>query len=177
MRRRGEAAIAKITTRAQAETRQQEVRHEDAGADGRRLPEDSAECAGAGLDRRWMGSALRRWCMSRSRTFYVTALLYAAGGSRPSGAGRGTQWWRVKFPAIVMAPGHGASGKASDFAMASTFARNGFAVLSYDPIGQGERLQYPDPKMRGDAAGDPIRGVAGDAAYGRAWRGWSCSPR
>ena len=50
-----------------------------------------------------------------------------------------------KLPAIVIAPGHGFTGKATDYTFASTFARNGFAVLSYDPIGQGERLQYPDP--------------------------------
>ena len=47
--------------------------------------------------------------------------------------------------------------------MASTFARNGFAVLSYDPIGQGERLQYPDPTH-------PKCGP-GLAADGRTWRG------
>jgi cephalosporin-C deacetylase-like acetyl esterase len=54
-----------------------------------------------------------------------------------------------------MAPGHAASGKAGDYAMAATFARNGFVVLSYDPIGQGERLQYPDPATlsKGLAAG------------------------
>jgi len=51
----------------------------------------------------------------------------------------------AKLPAVVMAPGHASSGKAGDYAMAATFARNGFVVLSYDPIGQGERLQYPDP--------------------------------
>ncbi len=49
------------------------------------------------------------------------------------------------FPAIVVSPGHGFTGKVTDYSFASVFARNGFAVLSYDPIGQGERLQYPDP--------------------------------
>jgi cephalosporin-C deacetylase-like acetyl esterase len=44
-----------------------------------------------------------------------------------------------------MTPGHYFTGKANDAGMAALFARNGFIVLSYDPIGQGERLQYPDP--------------------------------
>ena len=48
-----------------------------------------------------------------------------------------------------MTPGHGPSGKAGDAPMAAIFARNGFIVLSYDPIGQGERLQYPDPAKPG----------------------------
>ena len=60
-----------------------------------------------------------------------------------------------------MAPGHAASGKAGDYAMAATFARNGFVVLSYDPIGQGERLQYLDPKNATKMqAGDPYPGVS-----------------
>ena len=69
--------------------------------------------------------------------FPVTALLYLPD-AKPGAP-------QQKLPAIVIAPGHGFTGKASDFTFASTFARNGFAVLSYDPIGQGERLQYPDP--------------------------------
>jgi dienelactone hydrolase len=67
--------------------------------------------------------------------FHVTALLYLPDG-KPAGA---------KLPALLIAPGHSATGKASDYFTSATFARNGFVVLSYDPIGQGERLQYPDP--------------------------------
>ena len=60
-----------------------------------------------------------------------------------------------------MAPGHASSGKAGDFAMASLFARNGFAVLSYDPIGQGERLEYLDPKnLTAMSKGDPYPGAS-----------------
>ncbi len=69
--------------------------------------------------------------------FPVTALLYLPD-AKPGAP-------QQKLPAIVVSPGHGFTGKVTDYAFASTFARNGFAVLSYDPIGQGERLQYPDP--------------------------------
>ena len=68
--------------------------------------------------------------------YRVTALLYL-----PDSAAAG----KPKLPAIVVAPGHYASGKISDFFFASLFARNGFAVLSYDVVGEGERLLYPDP--------------------------------
>jgi cephalosporin-C deacetylase-like acetyl esterase len=85
--------------------------------------------------------------------FYVTALLYL-----PS-AGRKGQ----KYPAILMAPGHGAHGKASDFPIASAFAQNGFVVLSYDPIGQGERLQYPDPEKPGTSLAIRPTGEHGEA--------------
>ena len=84
------------------------------------------------------GFRIQKILFDSQPNFHVTALLYLPA---PLPAG--------KLPAIVMAPGHGATGKASDFAFASMFARNGFAVLSYDPIGQGERLQYPDPANPG----------------------------
>ncbi len=54
-----------------------------------------------------------------------------------------------KLPAIVISPGHGADGKASDFYFAAAFARNGFAVLSYDPLGQGERCAVSRPGASG----------------------------
>jgi cephalosporin-C deacetylase-like acetyl esterase len=73
--------------------------------------------------------------------FHVTALLYIPDRRAE----------KEKLPAIVMSPGHAALGKAGNYATAAAFARNGFVVLSYDPIGQGERLQYPDP-ARADAS-------------------------
>ena len=76
--------------------------------------------------------------------FHVTALLYLPDSPSTAHA----------LPAILMSPGHAPGGKASDFVIASAFARNGFAVLSYDPLGQGERLQYPDPH-------DPANSLAG----------------
>src|SRR6202042_690675 len=85
--------------------------------------------------------------------FHVTALLYLPA-STPAG---------TKLPAILMAPGHGATGQAGDFAFASAFAPNGFVVLSYDPIGQGERLQYPDPTHPGESLASRPTGEHGEA--------------
>ncbi len=130
------AAIAAITTRAQAEARQREVRKKILTLIGG-LPEKTP------LNPKVLGSTqadgyrIEKILYESQPNFPVTALLYLPD-AKPGAA-------KQKLPAIVVAPGHGFTGKATDFIFASTFARNGFAVLSYDPIGQGERLQYPDP--------------------------------
>ena len=64
--------------------------------------------------------------------FPVTANLYL-----PKRAG--------KVPAVVGTCGHSDNGKAAGAyqSFAQGLARLGYACLIYDPIGQGERLQYP----------------------------------
>lgn len=51
------------------------------------------------------------------------------------------------FPAIVYNAGHGPWGKAGAafYGPARDLARDGFAVLAYDPLGSGERLQTMNP--------------------------------
>jgi hypothetical protein len=140
------AEIAKIATRDQALIRQQQVRFKLLGMMGggfQKTPLNAKVLGSTQMD----GYRIEKVLFESQPKFYVTALLYlpdpahrdtaAMNGAPNVGSG--------KLPAIVIAPGHAATGKAGDFAFASTFARNGFAVLSYDPIGQGERLQYPDP--------------------------------
>lgn len=65
--------------------------------------------------------------------FHVTANLY-----RPDGAG--------PFPAILHPVGHSENGKAYDSYQRANrlLAQHGFIVLSFDPIGQGERKQMLD---------------------------------
>src|SRR5271157_5760176 len=63
--------------------------------------------------------------------FWVTANLYLPEGFGP-------------FPAVIIAPGHGAAGKLEDWSWGINLARNGIVALAYDPLGQGERLQYYD---------------------------------
>ncbi len=67
--------------------------------------------------------------------FYVTANLYIPkSGARP-------------LPGILAPLGHTSDGKAyrSYQTAFQNLARRGFAVLTWDPPGQGERLQYVDP--------------------------------
>jgi cephalosporin-C deacetylase-like acetyl esterase len=144
------ATIAKITTREEAETRQQEVRVkllDLMGGNFEKAPLNAKVLGSTQLD----GFRIEKILYESQPNFFVTALLYIPDGAT------------AKLPAIVMAPGHAASGKAGDFAMAATFARNGFAVLSYDPIGQGERLQYPDPAHAGQSLATRPTGEHGEA--------------
>jgi len=61
------------------------------------------------------------------------------------------------FPAILMPVGHGEDGKAGQRQIATGLALKGFVVLTYDPLGQGERLQYYDPELRASKIGGPTQ--------------------
>jgi cephalosporin-C deacetylase-like acetyl esterase len=67
--------------------------------------------------------------------FYVTAHLYLPKSGRKP------------FPAVLAPLGHAPEGKAypSYQTVFQNLARKGFAVLAWDPPGQGERLQYIEP--------------------------------
>ena len=68
--------------------------------------------------------------------FLVTANLYIPKGRK------------FPLPAVVGTCGHSNDGKAQDVyqSYAQGLARLGYVVLIYDPLGQGERLQYPNGK-------------------------------
>ncbi len=66
---------------------------------------------------------------------YVTALLYV-----PDGAG--------KHPAILVPCGHAANGKVHYQALAQRLVQRGYVVISWDPVGQGERSQFWDAKQK-----------------------------
>jgi len=100
--------------------------------------------------------------------FLVSANLYLPKGRRS------------RLPGVVGTCGHTANGKADQAyqSFAQGLARQGYVTLLYDPIGQGERLQYVDRNWR------PRRGTgtaehiyAGnqqflvDEFFG-AWRAW-----
>ncbi|MBW7992262.1 MAG: prolyl oligopeptidase family serine peptidase [Planctomycetes bacterium] len=70
--------------------------------------------------------------------FLVTANLYIPKGRK------------FPLPAVVGTCGHSLNGKASEFyqSFSQGLAKQGYVVLIYDPIGQGERLQYPDENLK-----------------------------
>ncbi|MBN2594278.1 MAG: acetylxylan esterase [Sedimentisphaerales bacterium] len=70
--------------------------------------------------------------------FLVTANLYIPKGRD------------FPLPGVVGTCGHSATGKAIDLyqSFAQGLARQGYVVLIYDPISQGERLQYPDENLK-----------------------------
>lgn len=70
--------------------------------------------------------------------FFVTANLYVPkGNQRP-------------MPAVVGTCGHSHNGKAETAyqSFAQGLAKQGYVCLMYDPIGQGERLQYVDENLK-----------------------------
>jgi len=70
--------------------------------------------------------------------FLVTANLYVPKGRK------------FPLPGVVGTCGHSNNGKASEFyqSFSQGLAKQGYVVLIYDPIGQGERLQYPDENLK-----------------------------
>jgi len=70
--------------------------------------------------------------------FLVTANLYIPKGRQ------------FPLPGVVGTCGHSTNGKAAEAyqSFAQALARQGYVVLIYDPIGQGERLQYPDENLK-----------------------------
>jgi cephalosporin-C deacetylase-like acetyl esterase len=153
------SAVAAIHTRQQAEARQAKVRSQVLaliGAFPERTPLHAkvvGETKVAG-ENGTEGFRIRKVLFESQPNFFVTALLYVPDGDTPGG----------KRAAVLMTPGHAVSGKAGDAPMAATFARNGFIVLSYDPIGQGERLQYPDPSKPGVSLAARPTGEHGEAS-------------
>jgi hypothetical protein len=162
-----------IATRGQAEARQVAVRKQLIGLLGG-LPEKTPLNARSLGVTQAKGFRIEKVIFDSQPGFPVTALLYLPD-AKPAGG---------KLPAIVVAPGHGPAGKTSDYAFSSVFARNGFAVLDYDPIGQGERLQYPDPAKPGATLAKGSTGEHGEAglqptligdAVARYLRGTGCA--
>ena len=100
--------------------------------------------------------------------FPVTANLYI-----PKGRG-------FPLPGVVGSCGHSATGKAIEAyqSFAQGLARQGYVMLIFDPIGQGERLQYVDENFkqrRGLGVSEHL--YAGNQQYlvGEffgAWRAW-----
>ena len=70
--------------------------------------------------------------------FYVTGNLYVPKGRK------------FPLPGVIGTCGHSANGKAAEpyQSFAQGLARQGYVVLIFDPIGQGERLQYTDEQLK-----------------------------
>ncbi len=102
---------------------------------------------------------------SRPR-FLVTANLYVPKGRR------------FPLPGVVASCGHSNTGKAAEAyqSFAQALARMGYVVLVFDPIGQGERLQYAtDPASRLSPVGEHLRAGNQQVLVGEsfaAWRAW-----
>ncbi len=76
--------------------------------------------------------------------FYVTANLYVPTTGRPP------------YPAILFPLGHERGAKANPTwqQMLGALAKKGFVALAWDPVGQGERLQFYDEDLEGSKVGN-----------------------
>ena len=72
--------------------------------------------------------------------FFVTANLY-----RPNRPGR--------YPAVLLQSGHTQEGKPEAQRLAANLVLKGFVVLTFDPVGQGEREQTYDRQVHRPLAG------------------------
>jgi cephalosporin-C deacetylase-like acetyl esterase len=79
--------------------------------------------------------------------FYVTSTLYLS------------KKLKAKTPAILFCSGHNVSGYRSEKYqnLILNFVKKGFIVYAFDPIGQGERLQYYNPADNSSTVGSPTR--------------------
>ncbi|HWB84960.1 MAG TPA: acetylxylan esterase [Bryobacteraceae bacterium] len=127
--------VAAIHTREEAERRQAEVRKKILNLIGG-LPESHGpvrvkEFGSVPGD----GFRIDKVAYESLPNFWVTADVYVpASGMGP-------------FPALVVTPGHGPTGKLGEANWGANFARAGIITLAIDAIGEGERLQHYDPEL------------------------------
>lgn len=137
------ALIAKIQTRAAAEQRRSQFREAVlrliGGLPRQRAPLNATVVGTLPAQ----GFHVERLVYDSLPSFHVTADLYVP------------ELGHAPYPAILYTPGHYPSGKLEAWLFAANMARNGIAVLAYDPIGEGERLQYFDPATNASLAGPP----------------------
>jgi cephalosporin-C deacetylase-like acetyl esterase len=83
--------------------------------------------------------------VSERPDFWVTASLYVPAGKGP-------------FPAVISPCGHAAAGRlyAPYQCMYVGLVKEGFVVLAYDPIGQGERRHFWNPAANENEIGGPV---------------------
>ena len=139
LRRRAEAVDA-LHTRAQWQQRQEKVRktlRDIVGPFPERTPLNARVTGTIEKD----GYHVEKLVYESMPGFYVTAALFVPAGLQEAER-------QEKAPAILYASGH------ADVAFRSqtyqhvilNLVRKGFVVLAFDPVGQGERLQYVDPQ-------------------------------
>ncbi|NBW07102.1 MAG: alpha/beta hydrolase [Caulobacteraceae bacterium] len=135
------AAIAALTTEADARQRQVRVRSllsemvEFESAAGPVVSESAGVSHEDGFD-------VERVRYQSLPGYWVTANVFTPKTEGP-------------HPAIIIQPGHGVDGKLGNFSFAANFARAGFVVLNMDIVGEGERIQHFDPEIGSSKVGRP----------------------
>jgi len=162
-----EAARARLKSRADAEAYVERVRAKIRESFGP-LPEKTPlEARITGVVQR-DAYRIEKLIFESRPGFLVTANLYIPKGRT------------FPLPGVVGTCGHSANGKCAEAyqSFAQGLARLGYVVLIYDPIGQGERLQYVGPDLK-SRVGPGVREhlMAGNqqflvGEYLCTWRAW-----
>jgi predicted peptidase len=79
--------------------------------------------------------------------FYVTSSMFIPDGLRK----------KSKAPVVIYCSGHSDEGYRSAIYLhvIANLVKKGFIVFAFDPVGQGERLEYFDPKTGKSTVGGP----------------------
>ena len=81
--------------------------------------------------------------------FYVTSSMFIPGGLKK----------KSKLPVVIYCSGHSGDGYHGSYQqMILNLVRKGFIVFAFDPVAQGERLEYLDPKTGRPIFGGPDLG-------------------
>jgi cephalosporin-C deacetylase-like acetyl esterase len=130
--RRGK--IASITSAEAFQARKQHVRERILASLGS-LPERTPLNVRATGTLEWPDYRIEKFIFESQPRFYVPAHLYVPKRGTPP------------YPAILFPLGHEFDTKARPLwqLFLGTLATRGYVVLTYDPVGQGERIQLYDP--------------------------------
>lgn len=156
-------AIAALKTPADVQRRQQELHARFLAALGE-LPEKTPlNPKVTGREQR-DGYRIEKVVYESRPNHHVTAILYLPDGKPP-------------YPGVLVPCGHSSNGKAAEPYQRACIllAKNGLAVLCYDPIGQGERFQLLDaqgkPAIPGGTSEHTMVGI-GSLLVGRSTAGY-----
>ncbi|MCA1686222.1 MAG: acetylxylan esterase, partial [Planctomycetia bacterium] len=162
-------AVAALKTPADVSGRQKTVKAAFREALGD-LPSEKTPLNGRVVGRKQRdGYAVENVIYESRPGHHVTANFYLPDGKPP-------------FPGVLVPCGHSANGKAAETyqRVCILLAKNGLAALCFDPIGQGERVQWLDdkgkPVIKGSTTEHTLLGlgallVGRSAAGYRVWDG------
>ncbi|HZT81961.1 MAG TPA: acetylxylan esterase, partial [Gemmataceae bacterium] len=161
-------AVAALKTPEDVRRRQKELRQKFVAALGG-FPEKTPLSARVVGTLKGDGFRVEKVIYESRPRHHVTANFYLPEGKGP-------------FPGVLVPCGHSANGKAAEAYQRACIlmAKNGLAVLCYDPIGQGERVQLLDrqgkPAIAGSTSEHTMVGagallVGTSAATYRIWDG------
>jgi dienelactone hydrolase len=138
-----DATIAKLTTKEQWQKRQEEVRKKLAKAIGPFPEKTPLNPAITGVLKK-DGFKVEKLYYESRPGYYVTAAMFIPDARQE------------KAPAIVYCSGHSVNGFRSDVYqhIILNYVKKGFIVLAFDPIGQGERIQYQLDELNSGATGE-----------------------